>query len=256
MKRDEFNAAVMQSPLSKHAEYLNSIVRPAIEIRRRSERPAPRESRFGGWPDLPAGTTWPSHPHGPYRFVAQLNFEELVGANDGSLPDTGLLALFVADDPEGNWDGIFWNEPGFVRAVFSKDLTQLVAIEPPPAMDLGISVGIEFAPTLDIPFATTLRSDWPVDDPSDWQQCQDFLDRLQSEVWTGNEPLRYQMLGYPYHGTLAYDPTPGPEWSCLLNVSSDEKLEWHWHDFDRLSVFVERARLVECDFSDLRSEAG
>jgi hypothetical protein len=56
--------------------------------------------------------------------------------------------------------------------------------------------------------------------------------------------------------TLAYDPTPGPDWRSLLTVSSDDELEWFWHDRDWLVTFIERQKLYSGDFSQIRADAG
>lgn len=65
------------------------------------------------------------------------------------------------------------------------------------------------------------------------------------------------LLGYPGVSSLAYDPTPGPEWVSLLTFASDDGLEWCcWHDGDYLHVAIERDRIAKQDFSALASDAG
>jgi hypothetical protein len=66
----------------------------------------------------------------------------------------------------------------------------------------------------------------------------------------------WYLLGYPFNTTLAYDPTPGPEWRSLLTLSSDDELEWCWHDGDWLVTFIEQQRLHAGDFSQIKSDAG
>jgi hypothetical protein len=42
----------------------------------------------------------------------------------------------------------------------------------------------------------------------------------------------------------------------ILSAFSDKGLQWHWHDFDWLMLFIERDRLARRDFSVLSAEAG
>ena len=79
----------------------------------------------------------------------------------------------------------------------------------------------------------------------------DLRDRLRSD-----RILLGWLFGYPRNGTLAYDPTPGPEWRSLLTLGSNDKFEWYWHDGDTLVTFIEEVRLRVGDFSRIKSDAG
>ena len=56
------------------------------------------ETRLGGAPDLPVGSTWPKGRFGLATFLAQFNLAD-VAARTGSdlLPSSGLLSLFVVE---------------------------------------------------------------------------------------------------------------------------------------------------------------
>jgi hypothetical protein len=69
-------------------------------------------------------------------------------------------------------------------------------------------------------------------------------------------PGRGYLLGYPLNTSLAYDPTPGPGWSSLLTLDSDDDLEWCWHDGDWLVTFFNNQKALAGDFSDIRADAG
>jgi hypothetical protein len=69
-------------------------------------------------------------------------------------------------------------------------------------------------------------------------------------------PSRRYLFGYPFNTTLAYDPTPGPEWQSLLTLSSDDDLDWCWHDGDWLVTFIEEQRFSVGDFSRIMADAG
>jgi len=68
--------------------------RPAIEILMYKGQAKLGQSHFGGAPDLPEGTAWPTYNDIPYVFLGQINFEEL--PDNDVLPKIGLLSIFVA----------------------------------------------------------------------------------------------------------------------------------------------------------------
>lgn len=58
--------------------------------------PALGASRFGGWPDLPAGSAWPQWQGRPMAFLAQIDLAAAHAAQPGlCLPTTGLLSFFI-----------------------------------------------------------------------------------------------------------------------------------------------------------------
>ena len=63
------------------------------------------------------------------------------------------------------------------------------------------------------------------------------------------------MLGYPSSCSLAYDPTPKGDWMSLLTLRSHDKFDWCWHD-DNLMIFIEKDKLKNADFSNLKTDAG
>lgn len=66
---------------------------------------APGATRFGGYPDLPPGSTWPATPAGvPLQFLAQIDLaavKQQIG--ETALPSEGLLSIF-AGDLDGPWE--------------------------------------------------------------------------------------------------------------------------------------------------------
>jgi hypothetical protein len=62
-------------------------------------------TRFGGDPDLPAGSSWPSTPTGvPLQFFAQIDLAALTQQHGSTaLPPEGLLSIF-AGDLDGAWE--------------------------------------------------------------------------------------------------------------------------------------------------------
>ena len=42
----------------------------------------------------------------------------------------------------------------------------------------------------------------------------------------------------------------------LITLMSNSELDWCWHDGDKLMVFIEKDKLLNKDFSCLKSDAG
>ncbi len=242
---EQLRALLAKSSLKKNTEYLLGLIRPAIDIVKSPAKPTLGGSRFGGSPDLPAGTMWPQHEMGSYSFLAQLNFAEVPPVG-GLLPTSGLLSLFVGVDSE---DGeFFWQTPGYVKAMFIAEGTPLVTLPSPKNVSLGKATAVEFHETIDLPFDGEQAEAWPITDYDEQEKYSALRDKLHVS--------EHYLLGYPSHCSLGYDPTPSPQWTSLLTLDSDERLKWHWHDSDKLMVFIERSRLKQKDFSVLASDAG
>ena len=240
----EFSRRVAKSVLAKDEQRLRELLRPACDILRAEVAPGVGRSRFGGAPDRPLGTKWPEHRLGPYRFVGQLNLEQITPPVP-ELPPNGLLSLFVAEDPDGEF---FWGDDGYIHAeYYSPSGPVLMPQAAPDVVCLGCQVGATFRPTIDLPFDKFQLGDCRLD-----ENLRDSYDALRDSLHQSGDYL----LGYPSHRSLAYDPCPGPEWVPLITLASDDELEWCWHDGDKLMVFIERARLAALDFSNLRADAG
>nr|WP_278246547.1 YwqG family protein [Clostridium lundense] len=221
------------------------VIRPAIDILKNEDsEPHLGCSRFGGAPDLPVGSEWPTYNMKPYRFLGQINFSEITSA-ETDLPKSGLLSLFVMDDFEEEYDLETWEE-GYIHAIFTPDTTNLETIVSPNSI-VGKSTVIEFSPTIDIPYDEYQVKNWPFT-----EEENDIYSEIRESLHKSSDYL----LGYPSHCTLAYDPTPGTEWISLLTISSDDDLEWYWHDGDKLMIFIKWEHLKNLDFSSLKADAG
>ncbi|TNE91795.1 MAG: DUF1963 domain-containing protein [Deltaproteobacteria bacterium] len=244
MNQDGLDDALDQAAaIAAHPEWIRAAARPIVGLLPSTGPASVGRSRLGGEPDLPPGTPWPHHPGGPYRFVAQINFAEM-WSRPAELPSKGLLSLFVADDDE---QSVFWQEKHYTFAIFTPDPSGLVRHEPPPGLGAQPALAVRFLdPEIDLPRDDVQREDWP-----------DGLAEPLVAWWRQQvTPHGAYLLGYPAVSTLAYDPTPGPEWISLLTLASVEELGWCWHDGDYLHVFIERERLARADFSNLAADAG
>ena len=252
MNTNDFMRAIESSKIAKHKEFIRQVIRPAIDIVKNKEaEPILGCSRFGGVPDLPNGSQWPTHNDIPHRFLGQINFAD-IPQNDSGLPSSGLLGIFVAlDYTEDGDEHIFWNDDGYIRAIFTPTLDDLTPIAPPSGFGIEnpCEVVLEFYPTIDIPFDEYQVSIWPFEFDSEESKT---YDEMRASLHKGNDYL----LGYPSHCSLAYNPAPGMEWISLLTVGSDDDLQWQWHDGDNLMIFVEGEKLKNSDFGMLKSDAG
>jgi uncharacterized protein YwqG len=232
--------------LGEHREYLSGIARPSVEILTAKARVSKGCSKFGGSPDLPTDFKWPQHKLGPYRFIGQVKLADIPKGPHG-LANGGLLSFFYAHDENGE---SFWGDPDYVRVYRFDKLDALKPVEPPAVVRLGSTSALKFQLGADVPpwpWDKAARKKWPI---SESQRDAYWQLRLRLH------PSRRYFLGYPFNTTLAYDPTPGPEWRSLLTLSSDDELEWCWHDGDWLVTFIEEQRLRAGDFSQIKILSG
>ncbi len=224
--------------VAPHVDYLLRVAIPSVAIEVEDAPPSPEGSRFGGRPYVPPGFQWPVHDVGEYRFLGQINFAEVGNAQD-LLPSSGLLAIFYVYDEDGD---VFWGDDGYVLGYYWEDIAGHELLYSP--YDTPQGQRLTFASSLDVPRHIDLRDNWPFDEDALWE----LTDAI-------GPPSEY-LLGYPSFTSLAYDPTPGPDWMSLLTIHSLEQFSWNWHDGDKLMVFIDKAKLANGDLSYLKSDAG
>lgn len=226
------------SELSAHQEYLDAIAKPSVDIAFAPGKPDNQATRFGGVPLVAKDFVWPEHPKGEYRFLGQINFSDIENCPP-DLPESGLLSLFYAFDEDGE---IFWGSDGYVLGFYWPDTDTLVLH--PGDSDTPTSGKVILNTGKDIPRYEELRQDWPFDTEALYF-IHNFL-----------KVPEYYLLGYPSFYTLGYDPTPGDDWISLITLDSEECMDWNWHDGSKLMVFIEKSKLKNKDFSNLKTDAG
>src|SRR5262249_43619864 len=101
--------------LIRRADTFLRLARPAVTFK--SSRAADAKlpigaSKFGGGPDLPPGTKWPTFRKEPLAFLGQFNLADLSASLVcRELPGSGLLSVFYLvdleddrdSDPKGTW---------------------------------------------------------------------------------------------------------------------------------------------------------
>lgn len=250
MNLDELDVALERAAIvGAHRNYVAAVSRPRVELLPSSMPASLGRSRIGGGAaDLPRGATWPCHPGGPYRFLLQVNLAELPARID-ALPREGLVAFFVANDEETE---LFWQDPNYVHALYLRDHNGLQTVAPPTGATRGGDAhALRFEVGMDLPHDACQRTDWPSPE----------LAGVLVEWWRERERATVAarwgyLLGYPAVSTLAYDPTPGPEWTPLLSLDTVDSLELWWHDGGPLHVFGRRDRLRVGDLSELAADSG
>lgn len=223
----------------EHRDFILNLAKPSVDIELVDGTAEDACSRFGGHPLLPKNFQWPTRDVGEYRFLGQINFSEIVDSPD-ILPKSGLLSLFYTFDEDGE---VFWSDDGYILG-FYWDESEGHTVFDSPNENIPRARKILLTGSIDIPRHEDLRNDWPFD--------TDVLYELVDAI----DPKNEYLLGYPSFTSLAYDPTPGPEWMSLLTVHSLDEFNWCWHDGDKLMVFIESEKLKKRDFNGIKSDAG
>jgi len=206
-------------------------------------------TKFGGRPDLPAGTLWPRCDRGPLEFLVQLDMAEFQDTCVGrSLPPGGLLSFFMyhnySDDEYGN--GRDWppEDTGGLCVIHTLDTSALARLDPPD--ELSADRGRPRKPCR-VTFREGLDLPDPPDSESDLasERYAVALARLQQVPAPSSAPAPdqsrrdwHQLLGHSHVTVLCDDPTPGPQWRQLIGLASDDALGWGWGDGHRLFWYV------------------
>ena len=240
MSLTNLTALIRSNPeISQHEIYLLGLAKPSVRIQIAKEGPQRLASKFGGEPEVPEHFEWPQHAIGDYAFIGQVNFSEIVDA-PADLPRSGMLALFYALDDEGE---VFWGDDGYVLGYYFEQIAEL-KIKKAPHRHVKKQKKITLTGSIDMPRHEELKTDWPFP----FEQLESLLEAAQL-------PNDY-LLGYPSFCSLAYDPTPGSEWCSLITLESHKQFDWCWHDGDKLMIFIEKDKLANRDFSNLKADAG
>lgn len=106
--------------------------------------------------------------------------------------------------------------------------------------------------------AVTLAPRWDLPDDKDRvpehlaedlrRFAADELGRKLGDIRRNCAGYGHHLLGYSLHFRTD-DPTPGPEWTHLLVLDSDDNLRWSWCDGEHLAVFVKQAQIADRSFA-------
>jgi uncharacterized protein YwqG len=252
--------------LSQHRVYLNSLRKPALQLRWSGRRGF---SRIGGRPVLPPGFAWPSWKGQPLAFLCQIDLGALpADAATAELPRAGFLYFFYSAEQE-TW-GFDPMDAGSWRVFYFDRLERATEVALPPALrGKGAYAEVPLA------FLSALSSPDLQDDRLTHLKLTD----AQAEAYAalrsrafGGEP-EHQLLGYasPIQGNdmdlecqLAShglktrdDKSPRyaalaagrAEWRLLLQLDSDGRAGMTWGDGGRLYFWITAKDLSRRDFS-------
>lgn len=228
------------------------------------------ESRFGGAPDLPSGSEWPSTKNGEKLvFLAQINLSEIPSFEGNPFPRRGLLSVFLGLD-EPAWD--------VENRIFLFDEGHLVRATVPPAAEMANPNYLEIVPQH---LKMVLRADVPHWQSSDWEIISDLMDEAGdndaidalSDFGARTNGQIGQLLGHvsgigrdprddafivrdvpsvnldDFQKRSELDMTPAENWLNLLRLDSDSQLGFCVWDAGYLNFLIRHDDLESLDFS-------
>lgn len=218
-------------------------------------------SWFGGDPGLPPGMAPPVHGDKPLTFLARLSLAELhaAGAFDWLPRDGALLFFYDAEEQPWGYDPADRGKWAVLHIADSGDTpsgSQCIAFTPistapswerPQVRDLALTdaEADDLFALHEAPFGSEPKhqvSGWPAPIQGDNMELDCQL--ACNGVYCGT-PEGYQ-------GTRAKALTAGaPSWRLLLQIDSDERVDYQWGDCGTLYFFVEEQRARAGDFTNV-----
>jgi len=238
------------------AEQLRAISKLCVRLRMGPPSegvPLVGTSRFGGEPDLPSGSEWPTRDGSSLHFLLQIDLADIPAAfGEVALPREGLLSFFYHNDQPwgfdptdaGAWLLVHTVGGQLERTPLPADLLEHVFPFPEHSMQFAVAdsvPGIESRPWID---NVKVRAE-------DADTFFDTLDDLETE-----QGPAHHMFGYPdqaqdvdqrpfaHHGVRGEragdhlpddadtSPDDYPEWRLLLQL--DSEVHYCWGDLGRI----------------------
>ena len=226
-------------------------------------------SKFGGVPDLPAGTNWPEWKGLPQSFIAQIRIDDVHSYDvDKLLPHNGMLWFFY--DAQQQAFGADPADRGGWHIIFKENTQTPLQRTPVPA---ALPAASQFhACYLNFTNEITL-SQQPQLEISNFDWTAEEQQKYETLLSTFFPPAatHHRLLGFPNtiqddmrlqcqlasHGvTDPNDPritelSKGAlDWQLLLQVDSDEPAGMRWADAGMLYYWIKRADLQSHNFDD------
>jgi hypothetical protein len=229
-------ATLRASLLSSGVTGANEQAREAVRLRACL---APRRlrvggSRFGGRPDLPPGVTWPVNNGTPMAFLGQLRLDELAAAApDGTVPEQGLLSIFVGLEADGGWIA----DQSAVRVLVLSDEV-LRRRSWPPALPLQL----RFEPEVILPEPTLT---WPT------AFREAVIDPALAAAMHLQRPC-HQFMGHPYAVQETIQTAFGEaQLSLLFQIDGDSMTGFVFGDGGRLHIWARASSDDRLNFDDI-----
>ncbi len=206
----------------------------------------PVVSALGGAPLLPPGSAWPERNGKPMQFLAQLNLAD-IPAPAGTLPAAGLLAIFYdtdgqpwGADPEDLGSAVILHAPDPAAAVPARHPGE--SGRPPLRLPLAFrrdtALALTDAQVSD--FHTLLRQTSGAE--------KERLSRLRAAM-RESEPRGLRVMSPPARtqgdmdddlavANAAHGLPPGTRWTLLIQLDSNDDLDWCWGDAGTLYFWL------------------
>ncbi len=276
MTRDVIAQAFKDAGLAGRGPELLALVRPCIQLtvsRTDESQLALGAARFGGSPDLPAGTPWPAWRDGRLAFIAQLNLTELASFEATKvLPSSGYLYFFYHAE-QRTW-GFDPNDRGSWQVFYAKPDAALERANPPSELARDgrfHACALEYREVLTLPpFESTILGALQLRE----DQRDAYFD-VYEKLCESNDDAPSRVLGHPDQiqgdmqtecalvtgglytgGPSGYkDPrraelqAGAPDWRLLLQVDSEDAAGMMWGDAGSLYYWINQRDLAVHDFS-------
>jgi hypothetical protein len=242
--REAFLAAL---PAAMQDEFRRAVtdVIEAVPFRSLESLP-PVISALGGSPLLPPGTPWPERDGNPMDFLVQLNLADLP-APSGTLPTAGLLAIFY--DTDGRPWGRAAEDLGSTVVLHTPDpAVAVVARSPGESGSLPLRQPLAFRHASALALTDFQKSQFYrlVREASGLEK-QRLSDLHDAMLESGPHALRVMSPPALIHGdmedeltvaTSAHGLPPGTPWTLLIQLDSNDDLDWHWADAGSLYFWL------------------
>lgn len=231
-------------------------------------------SKFGGAPDLPASSPWPTDQAGDLSFLVQIDLAQLSRFQDVALPASGMLYFFI---------GPPYSRPYSIDSFVSSVVCSRATLPDlrPAATPAGAteyqSRGLSFGEQITIPDWDSLEFaclSLTRQDREQYLELQEVLAEAQGDQ-LDDMPL-HRLLGWPDQiqgdmridcNSLAADQmligtaSDGPlskidrthasqDWELLLQIDTDDRLGTSWGDSGRLYSWIRRTELRVGNFEN------
>lgn len=205
-------------------------------------------SRLGGEPDLPVDVAWPTGPHGPLTFVAQVVLSELPSdlLEEHGMPIDGMLSLFI-DNEELDWDWGGSSDDGQYWRLLWTDPQVDLERRPRPARSGSAPVELLEFPAV----ALTVRMDmtFPAYGSAEFERLDvgdaddAYYDLIEVEDADSSRVLGHaqSVQGDPENqAEQATGRGDGDEsaWRLLLQIASHDEADMMWGDCGFLYVMI------------------
>jgi uncharacterized protein YwqG len=268
---------IRESGLDRIREFLLQSAAPCIRIGTRGVDPARLklgESRLGGLPDLPLGTTWPLSREGePLAFLAQLRMEDAASGDAGGvLPKRGHLFFFY-DASQQAW-GFDPKHRGLSKVFHSAGVPLARTAAPRKLAEAGRfkSCSLRFACAWSVAGFMARESAGLELSEKEEESCDDLEEAIGREI--GIEGTRHQLLGradpvqnemelecqLASNGVYCGNPEGfrdprvknlkkgAADWLLLLQIDSDEAADMMWGDLGRVYFWIRKQDLAAGNF--------